>query len=176
MKYSRKVMDHFANPRNVGAIEDPDGVGEVGNPACGDIMTFTIKVRQGRLNDVKFQTFGCGAAIAVSSMISDMAKGKLLEEALGITNRDVADALDGLPTNKLHCSNLGADALHAAIRDYLEKAGSSLRDAGSEDGGRGGARKEEASCRCPYCDAETPSNSRVCKGCGSAMFQGAAKA
>ena len=121
MKYSQKVMDHFANPRNVGSIEDPDGVGEVGNPACGDIMTFTIKVRDGRLEDVKFQTFGCGAAIAVSSMISDMAKGKAVGEALRITNKDVAEALDGLPTNKLHCSNLGADALRKAIEDYKSR-------------------------------------------------------
>src|SRR5690606_20901164 len=119
--YSEKVMDHFANPRNVGEIPDPDGVGEVGNPVCGDIMKFTIKVKDGRLEDVKFRTFGCGAAIAVSSMVSEMAKGKTLEEALQITNKDVAAGLDGLPKNKLHCSNLGADALHKAIRDYLQK-------------------------------------------------------
>ena len=121
MKYSQKVMDHFANPRNVGAIEDPDGLGEVGNPACGDIMTFTIKVSDGKLEDVKFQTFGCGAAIAVSSMISDMARGKALEEALQITNKDVAEALDGLPPVKLHCSVLAEDALKAAIENYRDK-------------------------------------------------------
>ena len=120
-QYSEKVMDHFANPRNVGEIPDADGVGEVGNPVCGDMMTFTIKVKDNVLEDVKFLTFGCGAAIAVSSMISEMAKGKTLEEALKITNKDVAEELEGLPKNKLHCSNLGADALHNAINDYLQK-------------------------------------------------------
>lgn len=119
--YNPKVMDHFINPRNVGVIEDADGVGEVGNPACGDVMTFYIKVKNGRLEDVKFQTFGCGAAIAVSSMISEMAKGETLEKALKITSKDVAEALEGLPKQKLHCSNLGAEALHKAIKDYLER-------------------------------------------------------
>ncbi|MEO0080444.1 MAG: Fe-S cluster assembly scaffold protein NifU [candidate division WOR-3 bacterium] len=119
--YSEKVLDHFRNPRNVGEIKDADGVGEVGNPVCGDMMTFYIKVKDGRLSDVKFKTFGCGAAIAVSSMVSEMAIGKTLEEALQITNEQVARELGGLPPNKLHCSNLGADALHAAIRDYLRK-------------------------------------------------------
>ncbi len=120
-QYSEKVMDHFSNPRNVGEIPDADGVGEVGNPVCGDMMKFTIKVKDGILEDVKFLTFGCGAAIAVSSMVSEMAKGKTLEEALKITNKDVAKELDSLPKNKLHCSNLGADALHNAINDYLQK-------------------------------------------------------
>lgn len=119
--YSEKVMDHFMHPRNVGTIEDADGVGEVGNPVCGDMMTFYIKVNGDRLDDVKFQTFGCGAAIAVSSMVSEMAMGKTLDEAMAITNRAVADELEGLPTNKLHCSNLGADALHKAIEDYRAK-------------------------------------------------------
>ncbi len=116
--YSAKVMDHFMNPRNVGEIPDADGVGSVGNPVCGDLMTFYIRVTDGRLSDVKFKTFGCGAAIAVSSMVSEMAMGKTLEEAKAITNRMVADELEGLPSNKMHCSNLGADALHAAIADY----------------------------------------------------------
>jgi nitrogen fixation NifU-like protein len=120
-QYSEKVMDHFMNPRNVGEIPDADGVGTVGNPVCGDMMSFYIKVDDGRLEDVKFKTFGCGAAIAVSSMVSEMAKGKTLEEAKEITNADVADELDGLPKNKLHCSNLGADALHKAIEDYEAK-------------------------------------------------------
>ena len=119
--YSQKVLDHFMNPRNVGAIENPDGEGVVGNPVCGDLMTFHIKVEDGLLADVKFKTFGCGAAIAVSSMVSEMAVGKTLEEAKKITNRDVADELDGLPDQKMHCSNLGADALHAAIQDYEQK-------------------------------------------------------
>jgi nitrogen fixation NifU-like protein len=123
-QYSDVVMDHFTNPRNVGEIEDADGVGEVGNPVCGDMMTFYIKVDdEGRLSDVKFKTFGCGAAIAVSSMVSEMAKGKTIEEALKITRDDVAQELGGLPANKMHCSNLGADALHKAIEDYLEKKG-----------------------------------------------------
>jgi nitrogen fixation NifU-like protein len=116
--YSEKVMDHFMNPRNVGEIEDADGVGTEGNPVCGDMMTFNIKVEDGRLSDVKFKTFGCGAAIACSSMVSEMAVGKTLEEAKRITNADVAKELEGLPKNKLHCSNLGADALHKAIEDY----------------------------------------------------------
>ncbi|MBN1290105.1 MAG: Fe-S cluster assembly scaffold protein NifU [Actinobacteria bacterium] len=121
-QYSDTVMDHFMNPRNVGEIEDADGIGEVGNPVCGDMMTFYIKVDDDeRLSDVKFKTFGCGAAIAVSSMVSEMAKGKTLDEALKITRDDVARQLEGLPPNKMHCSNLGADALGEAIRDYQNK-------------------------------------------------------
>ncbi len=119
--YSEKVMDHFMNPRNVGEIENPDGVGEVGNPVCGDMMTFNIKVKDDRLEDVKFRTFGCGAAIAVSSIVSEMAKGRTLEEAVKITPHSVADELEGLPKNKFHCSNLGAQALNKAIQDYLSK-------------------------------------------------------
>ena len=120
--YSATVMDHFNNPRNTGVIEDADGIGEVGNPVCGDMMTFYIKVKDNRLEDVKFQTFGCVAAIAVSSMVSEMAKGKDLEEAKKITNKQVAETLGGLPPNKLHCSNLGAEALTLAIKNYQEKA------------------------------------------------------
>jgi len=119
--YSEKVMEHFMNPRNVGEIKDADGIGEVGNPVCGDLMTFYIKVGNGVIVDVKFKTFGCGAAIAVSSIVSEMAKGKTIEEALKITREQVAQELGGLPPNKMHCSNLGTDALHKAIQDYLEK-------------------------------------------------------
>ena len=119
--YSEKVMDHFMHPRNVGEIENPDGVGEVGNPICGDMMSFYIKVKDNRLEDVKFKTFGCGAAIAVSSMVSEMAKGKTLDEAMTITPESVARQLEGLPKQKFHCSNLGAQALHKAIEDYLSK-------------------------------------------------------
>jgi nitrogen fixation protein NifU and related proteins len=119
--YNDEVMEHFKTPRNVGEIADADGVGEVGNPTCGDMMKFTIKVKDNRLEDVKYLTFGCGAAIAVSSMVSEMAMGKTIEEALKITNKDVAEKLGGLPPNKLHCSNLGADALHRAIENYQEK-------------------------------------------------------
>ncbi|MBA7550841.1 Iron-sulfur cluster assembly scaffold protein IscU [subsurface metagenome] len=121
--YSDKVMEHFMNPRNVGEIEEADGIGEVGNPVCGDMMTFNIKVDDNRLSDVKFKTFGCGAAIAVSSIVSEMAMGKTLEEARKITPTLVAEELEGLPKNKFHCSNLGAQALNKAIDDYLEKQG-----------------------------------------------------
>jgi len=119
--YSEKVMDHFMNPRNVGVIEDPDGVGKEGNPVCGDLMEIFIKVKDDRIADIKFRTFGCGAAIATSSMATEMVKGKTIEEAMEITNKAVAEALDGLPPIKMHCSNLAADAIHAAIEDYLEK-------------------------------------------------------
>ncbi|MEO5357111.1 MAG: Fe-S cluster assembly scaffold protein NifU [Nitrospirae bacterium YQR-1] len=119
--YSQKLMDHFTNPRNVGEMPDADGVGMEGNPTCGDAMKLFIKVENNILTDVKFQTFGCGAAIAVSSMITEMAKGKTIEEALKITKQDVADALDGLPPQKMHCSNLGADALRKAIEDYRQR-------------------------------------------------------
>ena len=119
--YSEKVMEHFMNPRNVGEIADADGVGTVGNPVCGDVMAFYIKVDNGRLSDVKFKTFGCGAAIAVSSMVSEMAKGMSLEEAKQLNRNMVADELDGLPPVKMHCSNLGAEALHKAIEDYEAK-------------------------------------------------------
>ncbi|WP_456369546.1 Fe-S cluster assembly scaffold protein NifU [Geoglobus sp.] len=121
--YSEKVMEHFRNPRNVGVIEDADGVGTVGNPVCGDLMTMYIKVKDDRIVDIKFQTFGCGAAIATSSMATELAKGKTLEEALKITKQTVAEALGGLPPQKMHCSNLAADALKRAIADYLRKAG-----------------------------------------------------
>ena len=119
--YSEKVMEHFTNPRNVGEIENADGIGEEGNPICGDMMTFYIKVKDNRLEDVKFKTFGCGAAIAVSSMVSEMAMGKTLDEAMKITPRLVAEELEGLPKQKLHCSNLGAQALNKAIQDYLSQ-------------------------------------------------------
>lgn len=118
ISYSKKVMDHFMNPRNVGEIESPDGYGKVGNPVCGDLMEIFIKVKEERVEDIKFRTFGCASAIAVSSMVTEMAKGMSLEEAMKITRDDVADELGGLPPQKLHCSNLGADALHAAIEDY----------------------------------------------------------
>ncbi|UCC12066.1 MAG: Fe-S cluster assembly scaffold protein NifU [candidate division WOR-3 bacterium] len=119
--YSEKVMNHFLHPKNVGEIENADGIGTVGNPVCGDVMTFYIKVDNNRIVDVKFKTFGCAAAIAVSSMVSEMVKGKTLDEALKITNKTVAEELGGLPPQKLHCSNLGADALHRAIENYWER-------------------------------------------------------
>ncbi|NLY49876.1 MAG: Fe-S cluster assembly scaffold protein NifU [Firmicutes bacterium] len=119
--YSEKVMDHFAHPRNVGEIPDADGVGQVGNPTCGDIMRIYLRVKDDRIEDIKFKTFGCGAAIATSSMLTELVKGKTLDEALAVSNRTVAEALGGLPPVKMHCSNLAADALHAAIMDYRGK-------------------------------------------------------
>ena len=119
--YTEKVMDHFSNPRNVGEIENADGVGEVGNASCGDIMKIYLKVENDIIQDVKFKTFGCGAAIATSSMVTELAIGKTLDEALVLTNQAVAEALDGLPPAKMHCSNLAADALHEAIKNYKEQ-------------------------------------------------------
>lgn len=119
--YSQKVMDHFTNPRNVGEMPDADGIGEEGNPVCGDAMKIFIKVKDDIITDVKFQTFGCGAAIAVSSMVTEIAKGMTLDEAMKITKQSLSEALDGLPPQKMHCSNLGADALHKAIEDYRSK-------------------------------------------------------
>ena len=119
--YSEKVLEHFKNPRNVGELENPDGEGTVGNPVCGDMMTIYIKVEDDRINDIKFKTFGCGAAIATTSMTTELAKGKTLDEALTITREQVAEALGGLPPVKMHCSNLAADALHDAVKDYRKK-------------------------------------------------------
>jgi len=119
--YSKKVMEHFMNPHNVGVIENPDGYGKVGNPVCGDVMEIFIKVKNDIITDIKFRTFGCGSAIATSSMITEMAKGKHVDEAVKITRGDVASELDGLPPQKMHCSNLAADALHEAIKDYKSK-------------------------------------------------------
>ena len=121
LTYSDQVMDHFQNPRNAGEVPNPDGVGEVGNPQCGDMMRITLRVEDGRVVDVKWKTLGCGAAIATSSAMSELAKGKTLEEALALTRDQVADSLGGLPPLKMHCSNLAADGLHAAIRDYMAK-------------------------------------------------------
>jgi len=160
MIYSEKVMEHFQNPRNVGVLKDADGVGQVGNPVCGDMMSFYIKVKDNRIEDVKFQTFGCGAAIAVSSMVSEMAMGKTIEEVLKITNKSVAEELGGLPKNKLHCSNLGADALHKAIENYKERQKTEVEKkevmAKSVD-------KEK--CYCPYCEGPLEGLENSCKQC-----------
>ena len=121
--YSEKVLEHFHNPHNTGEIENADGIGEVGNPQCGDMMRITIKVKDNRLEDIKWKTLGCGAAIATSSVMTDLAKGKTLEEALALTRDNVASALDGLPPAKMHCSNLATDGLRAAIEDYMNKTG-----------------------------------------------------
>ncbi len=126
--YSEKVMEHFRNPRNVGEMPDADGVGKVGNPVCGDIMELSIKVKDGKIEDAKFRTFGCGAAIATSSMVTELVKGKTIEDALEISNRAVAEALGGLPPVKMHCSVLAEQALRSAIQDYQE------RQAGTQEG------------------------------------------
>jgi nitrogen fixation NifU-like protein len=163
--YSEIVMDHFQNPRNVGEMDHPDGVGEVGNPVCGDMMKFFIKVEDDVIKDVKFLTFGCGAAIAVSSMVSEMATGKELDEALQITRDQVADQLGGLPKNKLHCSNLGADALHRAIHDYRHKTyGTPIPE--YEEHGHG---HDHEFHHCPYCDVENPLDLNYCKACGKRL-------
>ncbi|MBM3147715.1 MAG: Fe-S cluster assembly scaffold protein NifU, partial [Actinobacteria bacterium] len=138
--YSGLVMDHFSAPRNVGEVEDPDGVGEIGNPVCGDVMRLTIKVHDGRITDVKFKTFGCGAAVATSSMVTEMVKGATLDEALAVSNKAVAEALGGLPPQKMHCSNLAADALHLAIEDYLARRDD---ESGNVVSGSVGRRRED---------------------------------
>lgn len=158
MRYSEKVMEHFRNPRNVGSMENADGVGEVGNPVCGDVMTFYIKVKDNRIKDVKFQTFGCGAAIAVSSMVSEMVKGKTLDEAMKISNKSIAQELGGLPKNKFHCSNLGADALHQAIQNYRDKMNTKQE------------KKEQKTEKdkhfiCPYCEGPIEEMEDFCGKC-----------
>jgi nitrogen fixation NifU-like protein len=165
MAYSDIVLDHFKNPRNVGDIPDADGLGEVGNPVCGDIMNVYIKVAANRIADIKFKTFGCGAAIAVSSMITEMAKGKTLEEAMKISNKDVAEALGGLPPNKLHCSNLGADALHGAIKNYLDRKSGKVVSPEAE---REPHLKQKGAegCYCPYCEKKVEEESPLCIFCG----------
>lgn len=121
--YSKKVLEHFLNPRNVGTIENPDGYGKVGNPVCGDLMEMFIRVKDDIITDIKFRTFGCGSAIATSSMVTEMAIGMNVDDAMKITRNDVANELEGLPPQKMHCSNLAADALHEAIKDYKRKKG-----------------------------------------------------
>ena len=164
MLYSETVMDHFRNPRNVGVIDDADGIGEVGNPLCGDMMTIYLKIDDDKINDIKFQTFGCGSAIAVSSMLTELAIGKSVQEAKKITNKDVAEALEGLPKNKLHCSNLGADALHLAIKNYEDReAGIARPEPRRAEEKHGHANGE--SCYCPYCDSTLKENATFCSAC-----------
>ena len=169
MMYSKTVMDHFRNPRNVGVIEDADGVGEVGNPLCGDMMTIYLKIENEVIEDIKFQTFGCGSAIAVSSMLTEIAKGQPLDRARNITNKDVAEALDGLPKNKLHCSNLGADALQQAIKDYEDRKAGVIRE-------RAPAQEKHEhvlgkGCYCPYCDVELMEDTIFCEACQSSLLE-----
>ena len=153
--YSQIVMDHFKNPRNVGEIPDADGIGEVGNPVCGDMMNVYIKVSGDKIADIKFKTFGCGAAIAVSSMLTELAKGKTLAEALG-----------GLPQNKLHCSNLGADALHSAIKNYMDRKSGKIRDTAKDREEHVKSREAQA-CYCPYCSKKVEEESPFCIFCGT---------
>jgi len=163
--YSKTVMDHFKNPRNLGEIQGADGVGEVGNPICGDMMKITIKAANDSIKDIKFLTFGCGAAIAVSSMVTEMAEGKTLDEAKKISKESVAQALDDLPTNKLHCSNLGSDALHMAIKDYENrKAGKGKEQQDTTEGYH--CYTEEESGMCPYCDSAMHTGEKGCALCG----------
>jgi nitrogen fixation protein NifU and related proteins len=161
--YNKTVMDHFRNPRNVGVIEEADGVGEVGNPLCGDMMTIYLKVKDGIIEDIKFQTFGCGSAIAVSSILTEIAKGKTLAEAKKITNKDVAKALEGLPKNKLHCSNLGADALHMAIQNYEDQQAGISRPEPKRKEKHEHSHGEK--CYCPYCDVEIKEGVQSCDAC-----------
>jgi len=163
MKYSKTVMDHFRKPRNVGEIDGASGIGEMGNPICGDMMTIYLDVQDDVIKDIKFQTFGCGAAIAVSSMLTELAKGKTIAEAKEITNKDVAKALEGLPKNKLHCSNLGADALQMAITNYEDRmAGKTRSEAGHADKHE---HAEDQECHCPYCDVDIEKDSTFCEAC-----------
>ncbi len=163
--YNKTVMDHFRNPRNVGVIDGADGVGEVGNPLCGDIMTIYLKIKDEQIEDIKFQTFGCGSAIAVSSMLTEIAKGKPIEEAKKITNKDVATALEGLPKNKLHCSNLGADALQLAIKDYEDQKAGITRPVLLRMDEHETSHGDD--CYCPYCDVEVEEGSTFCEACQS---------
>jgi len=165
--YNKTVMEHFRNPRNVGVIEDADGVGEVGNPLCGDMMTIYLKIKDERIEDIKFQTFGCGSAIAVSSMITEIARGKTLAEAKQINNKDVAEALEGLPKNKLHCSNLGADALQLAIQNYEDKQAGVSRSQPIRKEKHEHSHGEK--CYCPYCDIEIQPDLKFCDACQTSL-------
>lgn len=162
--YSEVVKEHFHNPRNVGKIENPDGVGEVGNPVCGDMMTIYIKVKDDRLIDVKFETLGCGAAIAVSSIVTEKAKGKTLGEALQITSKTIAADVGELPKNELHCSHLGPEALHKAIMNYYDRqAGRTRKERGIKEEHIHAGKDQ---CYCPYCEHEVSPEAPVCVNCG----------
>jgi nitrogen fixation NifU-like protein len=163
--YSEKVMEHFSNPRNAGTIEDADGIGEVGNPVCGDMMTFYIKVDDNKLTDVKFKTFGCVAAIAVSSIVSEIAKGKTLKDAKAITKKTAAEALDGLPKEKMHCSNLGAKALAEAIEDYEGKKYGKQKPTTKKKK----KKKPKRRITCGHCDTKNPITANFCMSCGEKL-------
>jgi len=158
MRYSEEVMDHFQNPRNVGVIENPDGVGKIGNPVCGDTTTLYIKVKDNRIHDIKFQTLGCGAAIASASMVSEIAKGKTLDEAMNISSSQIVKKLGGLPEKKVHCSNLGADALHKAIENYRAKKRGEEREADKK-------MLRDKEFMCPKCNDTLSEPSLFCRRC-----------
>ena len=160
--YTEKVMEHFTHPRNAGTMADADGIGEVGNPVCGDMMTFYIKVKDDTLVDVKFQTFGCVAAIAVSSMVSEMAIGKTLKAAKAISKKAVAESLDGLPKEKMHCSNLGAEALAVAIGNYEAR----VYGVAQSQKNNTLKKKSKRQVICPHCEAKKPITANFCMGCG----------
>jgi len=163
--YSEKVLEHFSNPRNAGVIEDADGIGEVGNPVCGDMMAFYIKVKNDKLTDVKFKTFGCVAAIAVSSIVSEMAKGKTLKEAKAITKKATADALDVLPKEKMHCSNLNAKALAEDIENYEEKKYGRPKSATKQTK----TKRPKRHIACSHCDTQNPITASFCMSCGEKL-------
>lgn len=158
MRYSEEVMDHFQNPRNVGVIENPDGVGKIGNPVCGDTTTLYIKVKDNRIHDIKFQTLGCGAAIASASMVSEIAKGKTLDEAMNISSSQIVEKLGGLPEKKVHCSNLGADALHKAVENYRAKRRGEEREADKK-------MLRDKEFMCPKCNDSLSESSLFCRRC-----------
>ncbi len=161
--YSEEVMKHFTNPMNVGEMDNPDGIGEAGNPVCGDMMTFYIKVKDGKIEDVKYKTFGCVAAIAVSSKVSELVKGKTLDEAKRLSKKAVAEALGGLPKEKMHCSNLGAEALSKAIADYESKKGIKSEQ---EHQHEVITEHDEGCCEC---GAENPPEANFCMSCGKKL-------
>ncbi|MFW6123863.1 MAG: iron-sulfur cluster assembly scaffold protein [Acidobacteriota bacterium] len=158
MRYSEEVMDHFQNPRNVGVMKDADGVGKIGNPVCGDTTTFYIKVKDNRIHDIKFQTLGCGAAIASASIVSEMAKGKTLDEAMGILSGHVVKRLGGLPEKKVHCSNLGAEALHKAVENYRAKQRGEEREADKK-------MLKDKAFMCPKCNDPLADSALFCRRC-----------
>lgn len=161
--YTEKVMEHFASPHNVGVIENADGIGEVGNPVCGDMMTFYIKVKDGIIEDIKYQTFGCVAAIAVSSQVTDMVKGKSIAEAKALTKKAVAEALGGLPKEKMHCSNLGAEALLEAIKNYeASVSGEPMAEAKK-------TKRPKRHKVCGSCGMKNPITANFCMGCGKGL-------